>query len=218
MIPKIIHQVWIGPNKIPDHCKVFSKNMQRMNQGWKYILWDNLQSFQGPFKNDPVISKWKELLGKHIAAPTMIAERIRFLALYEYGGIYADIDAAPIRPFDYLMKEVNPETEFFGGVKERQDPGASELIMDCAFIGSSPKSLASKLCLEILERHIEDIRPSYCILFSHELLELQNKAPSKIQSFDKEYFYDNKKTSKTIVLHDINHTRLWSWRNGKPIL
>lgn len=217
MIPKIIHQVWIGPNPIPKHCEEFSNQMKKMNPSWKHILWDNSSMEQEIFKKDPIISEWKKLLGSRIYAPTIIAERIRFLVLHEYGGIYADIDAAPIRSFDHLMKEVKLETEFFGGIKKRQDPGASESIIDCALVGSSPKSLASKKCLEILEKHVNDFRPSYCILFSHELLELQKRFPSKIQSFDKEYFYDNKKTSKTIVLHDINDTRLWSWRKGRPI-
>ena len=216
MIPKIIHQVWIGPNPIPKHCKEFSNKMKIMNPSWKHILWDNYLLDHPIFKEDPLINEWKGLIGKNGAAPTLMAERIRFLALKSFGGIYADIDAMPIKPFDFLIKEINPEIEFFGGIKERDD-NPDEKIVDCALIGSVPKSIFINNCLKRMEYDKQfKSPPSWCVVLADEIFNTQEKYPDKIHVFEKEYFYDNKITDKTIILHDVEETRLWSWNNGEP--
>ena len=38
-IPKIIHQIWIGPKPIPDQYKEFSQKMIEMHPDWEYHLW-----------------------------------------------------------------------------------------------------------------------------------------------------------------------------------
>jgi hypothetical protein len=38
-----------------------------------------------------------------------------------------------------------------------------------------------------------------------------------IALFNYKYFYDNKITDETVVLHDIDEQRLWSWNDGDPI-
>ena len=35
--------------------------------------------------------------------------------------------------------------------------------------------------------------------------------------FNYKYFYDNKITDETVVLHDIDNQRLWSWNDGDPV-
>ena len=214
MIPKYIHQVWIGPNPIPPHCSEFAKQMRAMNSDWKYILWNNKNSIEGAFKNDPLIKEWKKRIGKDRAAATVVAERIRFLALYYYGGIYADIDCKPIQPFNNLMKEVNEETRFFGGSKTQDDTGSTKQIIDCSLVGSSPRS---NVCHEFLRMMEQGYKPSsWCLLFSQKIMDMMEDHNNEIQVFDREYFYSNRVNSKSIVLHDTGD-RLWSWRGGEPL-
>ena len=190
--------------------------MKEINPSWKHILWNNALLNHPILKEDYLLNEWKQMIGKNSAAPTFIAERIRFLALQSFGGIYADIDAMPIKPFDFLMKEIDSKIEFFGGIKERDD-NPDEKIIDCALIGSSPRSVFINNCLKRMEYDRQyKLPPSWCVVFSDEISITQEKFPNKIHVFEKEYFYNNKITDKTVILHDVNETRLWSWNNGEP--
>ena len=40
-IPKIIHQIWIGPKPLPNQYKEFSQKMIEMHPDWEYHLWGN---------------------------------------------------------------------------------------------------------------------------------------------------------------------------------
>lgn len=214
MIPKIIHQIWVGPNPVPPHCLRFLEKMKLLNPTWKHIIWDNQRVFNEEFKDDPILKKWSQKIGHEIIAPTVLAERIRFLALHKYGGIYADIDSNPIRSFDNILGEINSSVDFFGGYKIQEDPGISREIIDCAIIGSSPKSPTVETLLERMNEGWKNY--SWCLIFSNELMKIIEEDPSRIRAFSKEYFYDNEVTEKTIILHDVD-TRLWSWRGGVPV-
>ena len=40
-IPKIIHQIWVGDNPIPDYCKEFHLKMKQLHPDWEVNLWGN---------------------------------------------------------------------------------------------------------------------------------------------------------------------------------
>ena len=38
-IPKKIHQIWIGPKKMPNNYKIWTETWKKYNPSWHYKLW-----------------------------------------------------------------------------------------------------------------------------------------------------------------------------------
>lgn len=88
-IPKIIHQIWIGPNKRPDiWMNTWSKDYMLKNKNYSYILWTN-DNIEEILKKYPISKKIfyveKEQSGR--------SDILRYLILYEFCGIYIDADS-----------------------------------------------------------------------------------------------------------------------------
>ena len=93
-IPKIIHQIWIG-GPMPDSETRLSNKIINLNPNWEYRLWneENLD-----FIDHDVLSKIKLIQNLGVKS-----DIIRYLVLYEYGGLYLDCDFVPIKRFDELV-------------------------------------------------------------------------------------------------------------------
>jgi hypothetical protein len=93
-IPKIIHQIWIGPKDKP----VFTENWAKMNPDYEYILWDDEK-----VKSLKLINKKQyDLFGKQYHGKSDV---LRYEILMKYGGIYIDADCEPLRPLDDFLLE-----------------------------------------------------------------------------------------------------------------
>ena len=93
MIPKIIHQIWIGDqSKRPSEMM---KTWQDMNPDWEYMLWtdDNLPQIANRVQFDAM----KELAGK--------ADILRYELLQEHGGFFIDADSICTKPLDDFFVE-----------------------------------------------------------------------------------------------------------------
>lgn len=92
-IPKVIHFVWIGPNKMPDKYRNNIETYRCKNQDWFIKIWNN--------KNLPKIkNKYAYNKMTSWAAKTDI---LRLEILYNYGGIYTDIDSICYKNLDSLV-------------------------------------------------------------------------------------------------------------------
>ena len=95
-IPKIIHQLWIGPKPAPTKFMDTWKNKHE-NEGFEYIRWTEKEmkkrGFKTKLKNK--IDDIEEMCGK--------ADILRWEILYEYGGFFTDADSYCIEPITYLL-------------------------------------------------------------------------------------------------------------------
>jgi len=196
MIPKIIHQIWIGDNSIPDHCAQFCKDTQLMNKDYTYRLWGN-EVFE-EFKDDIYLKSYIQT-GVPLA---FVCDRIRLLLLKKFGGIYLDVDCKPIKSFDHVYEHLTNNHCFFAGMKRTQNHNT---LIDCAIYGSTPNSRVIDDCLDTYD----DIKwGNGGKLFNDAIIKFMKP---DVALFGYEYFYDWKVTDKTILLHDIVDTRLFSW-------
>lgn len=89
MIPKIIHQIWIGPKKQPDiYMKTWYNDYVKMYPEYTYMLWNedkinDLMSYNNEIKK--LYNMETTMYGK--------ADIARYVILYFYGGIYIDADS-----------------------------------------------------------------------------------------------------------------------------
>ena len=98
VIPKIIHQLWIGPKKPPTKFMDTWKNIHE-KEGFEYIRWTEEELKKRGFVSKLVdkINDMDEINGK--------ADIIRWELLYEYGGFFVDADAYCIEPVTYLVEK-----------------------------------------------------------------------------------------------------------------
>jgi len=90
-IPKIIHQLWIGPRPMPSK---FMDTWRDKHPDYEYIRWTEAEIARRgiQFECQREIDRMSEINGK--------ADIIRWEILYHYGGIFLDADSICIEPFD----------------------------------------------------------------------------------------------------------------------
>ena len=99
-IPKIIHQIWVGPNPIPFiWVNTWRFDYISNNPEWEYRLWtdDNIHTLK--YLDTERYNQEKTWNGK--------SDFLRFSILKEFGGVYIDADSVCInsKSLDSLIKE-----------------------------------------------------------------------------------------------------------------
>ena len=106
-IPKIIHQLWIGPKPAPTK---FMNTWKDKNPDFEYIFWNEaeLVKRQMNLVCTDKIESIEEINGK--------ADIIRWEILAKYGGIFQDADSICIEPIDDILMN----TKGFAGYENEQ--------------------------------------------------------------------------------------------------
>jgi len=94
-IPKIIHQIWIGPKPCPTNL---TKTWKEKHPDFEYILWTEaeLERHNIHFECIHQINLIPEINGK--------ADIIRWELLWQFGGYFVDADSICIEPFDQIFE------------------------------------------------------------------------------------------------------------------
>jgi GT2 family glycosyltransferase len=110
-IPKIIHQVWIGPKPAPMNSM---NSWKEKHPDFEYIFWNETEFEKRGmfFKCQDKIDEIEEINGK--------ADIIRWEILYKYGGVFLDADSICVEPFDDYILSKGP---FAGWENEEKRPG-----------------------------------------------------------------------------------------------
>ena len=133
MIPKIIHYCWLSSDPIPLQFEEYIKSWKVHLPDYEFMLW-NFDTF------DIDESIWvKEAFENKRYA--FAADYIRLFAVYNYGGIYLDMDVE-------LLKSFNPFLELNSIIcYEKQGPH-----FEMAAFGALKGSLWIKTCLTYYEK------------------------------------------------------------------
>lgn len=94
MIPKILHQIWIGPNEMPLRERVCVKLLKRYNPNYKHKMWGNKEIFELS-KELPHNAKEKFDMFVEQKLWALATDIIRNKILHKYGGVYMDVDFVP---------------------------------------------------------------------------------------------------------------------------
>lgn len=100
MIPKIIHQTWKTKNLPVDFAK-YSSTWKNLYPEWDYKLYDDNDCLS-------IVEKYfPQYLDTYLnlPSPVMKADMFRYMILYQFGGLYADIDAEALKPIDNLISK-----------------------------------------------------------------------------------------------------------------
>lgn len=94
MIPQLIHQTW-KTKHIPQKFKSFHDRLLSMHPDWDYHLWTDEENLHFVAENFPEHLQMYQAFPK----PIMRADCIRYMLMYQFGGLYLDLDYEMIRPF-----------------------------------------------------------------------------------------------------------------------
>lgn len=160
MIPKIIHQMWIGENPPMNLINTWKEK----NPEWRHILWteENLKEWR--FHNQDKLEYMSEPNGK--------CDIMRYEILYRMGGFFVDADTICIRPLENKVFEYDCVSVYEG---EKQRGG----LIACGFMACQPRCELMKLCIESIEKVASPawwyVGPAY---FTH--IVQTNKYPIKV--------------------------------------
>jgi mannosyltransferase OCH1-like enzyme/GT2 family glycosyltransferase len=131
-IPKIIHQIWIGPK--PSPIKLMN-TWKEKNPDFEYIYWNEEEFVKRNmiFKCQSKIDEIEEINGK--------ADILRWEILYKYGGVFLDADSICIEPID---DELLNKDCFAGWEQEKARPG----LIATGTMGFPPKHPLVKAAID----------------------------------------------------------------------
>lgn len=129
-IPKIIHQIWLGGDP-PEICREWMSSWANLH-GWEYKLWTEEDVKTLKLYNRDLYDSIDNLGEK--------SDILRLEILYQFGGVYVDVDLACMKP-EY-MEELHTDFDFYICI-EPLGHGAIykyHMYKFCnAIIGSAPK-------------------------------------------------------------------------------
>lgn len=94
MIPKNIHQIWLGEKRIPRHIVDFMVEIRKNHPDYKYFFWTD--------HNVPEMPERLRLVFDSLSHPAMKSDLLRVYVLSLYGGVYLDADYKLISHLDNL--------------------------------------------------------------------------------------------------------------------
>jgi len=129
-VPRRIHQTWKNRH-VPEQWQLAQASCQKLHEDYEYKLWTDEDAEQ------LIATKYPWFLKTFQSYPHGIqrADALRYFVLYEYGGIYIDLDIACKERLDFLLQYdfVAPKTTPIGVsndimVAKQHDPFTLRLI------------------------------------------------------------------------------------------
>lgn len=102
MIPKIIHQIWIGKDRLPDLWEPFTRTWAINNPDYEYVFWN-----EDKIRNEIDDNNY---LNIDSISTVFISDYFRYKILYQYGGFYFDVDfkcLQPIHKWEYDFMNID---------------------------------------------------------------------------------------------------------------
>ncbi len=123
-IPKIIHHTWIGDDPLPEAAQEMIGKWRHHHSDWEMRLWtrDNLP----PMQNQALYYSSRNTGHR--------ADVLRYELMYQFGGIYVDMDMDCQKPIDGLIENC----EGFAGRIQRIKVDTCVQYLEIAILGAVP--------------------------------------------------------------------------------
>jgi mannosyltransferase OCH1-like enzyme len=133
LVPKILHQIWLGDQPLPEEFAGYRETWLRQHPSWEHRLWTE-ENLPGDLRRPEVYER--------LRMPAERSDILRLELLWRHGGVYVDTDFECLRPLD----------PFVDGLDFVTAPLKPNGWVNNAFIGSVPGH-------SILDRALNELRP-----------------------------------------------------------
>jgi inositol phosphorylceramide mannosyltransferase catalytic subunit len=104
-IPPIFHQIWVGPDPLPEEFARYQQTWLRQNPNWELRFWTDDNLPEGATRAE---------VYDQSRTPWERADILRLEVLLRFGGVHVDADFECLRPIGPLLED----TEFFIGYRK----------------------------------------------------------------------------------------------------
>ncbi len=146
MIPKHIHQIWIGPNPIPPKLIALMDRLREAHPNWKYTLWKNEDVPQMPHHAQVVFDRFYNN-GEYAFA----CDILRYYILMKFGGVYMDCDFALTRGASLDMLPLEKNTLLVNQRVHPSDTSFKYRLQNC-FMASAPDATFARRIFDSIGR------------------------------------------------------------------
>lgn len=158
MIPRVIHYCWFGGKPLPNDIKKYIESWKKKCPNYEIKRWDesNFDISQNKFCESAYNNK----------AWAFVSDYARLKIIYEYGGIYLDVDVELLKNLDFLLDDrcfigTQQFGEFvttgLGFGAERKNPIVEEMLLKYDSIifdiNEKNKMICPILNNEVLKQH-----------------------------------------------------------------
>jgi len=147
-IPKIIHQIWLGPRPISKEYQANSQKWQELHPGWTYKLWRETDVEQWNFPSKDLFNKASSYQEK--------SDILRYEILRKYGGLYVDMDYTPIKSFD----EIHEKYTFYATIEPVHSEEIDVTIAN-SILASTPNNKIFDISLTTIRQHWDQEEMSF---------------------------------------------------------
>ena len=177
IIPKRVHLIWVGPKTPPPIFNECLESIKKHLPTWECKVWRDEDVENLNLSNQKFYDEEKNYGAK--------SDILRYELLYNFGGLYLDIDMVVQKPLDILHHTY----EFYVGLH----PSSLPDIIGNAVIASVPGHPILKKCIESIKfhRNQESILHRTGPIFFQQIffdLVIQNKFP-RVIAFPASYFF-----------------------------
>ena len=106
-IPRIFHQIWVGPDPLPDEFAAYGQTWLDHHPGWELKLWTD-ENFPA---EDELI---RPESANRLRAPWERGDIFRLELLFKEGGVHVDTDFEAVRSIEPLIEQ----SELFIGLRK----------------------------------------------------------------------------------------------------
>ena len=96
LIPRVFHQIWVGPDPLPEEYRTYQRTWLEHHPGWELRLWTE--------ENLPEGLRRPEVY-ERLRAPAERANILRLELLWRDGGVYMDTDFECRRSIEPLIED-----------------------------------------------------------------------------------------------------------------
>lgn len=235
MIPKIIHQIWIGEVDLPADWKRWCQTVKSAHPDWEYKMWtnDDIHSLIADQSQD--IKDYYELVKTNKRWAWMV-DIMRYIITYKYGGIYLDSDFKMVK--GKSLNELPLEKELLLVNTLDSTPERPQYQIQNCFMGAIPNNEFMKTVISNVRKrdyvyqgkerleiyavkyftteYYLHINPSYAgeIPFRTINMEIKDLIPSAHRVLEKEYFF-GKNAKIAIHFNKESHVKQNLWKYAK---
>ncbi|MCE5294224.1 MAG: hypothetical protein LLF94_06380 [Chlamydiales bacterium] len=152
-IPKIIHQIWLGPKPIPHYYWGYRDSWKKCNPDWEYVFWTDKEVEEFDFELKDLYNRtpnWGEK-----------SDILRAELLDRFGGLYVDTDFECLKGFS----ELNLKYDFYAGLESPHDGDSSSsaphITISDALIGSTPNHPIIKKWKKLIRSRWDEYEQKY---------------------------------------------------------
>jgi Glycosyltransferase sugar-binding region containing DXD motif len=199
LVPKIIHQIWVGPDPLSDEFAGYVETWRRNHPGWEHRLWTE--------GNLPTDLRHPEAL-ERIRHPAERADMLRLELLWRHGGVYVDTDFECRQS----MEPYIGDAEFFTAYLKPKNVVKARERVNNAFIGSVPGH-------PLLERALDELRPQEWYGFDKsasgsDFFNALVKQFPDVYILDAELVYPNSPAQEEAAISIHHFARSWADAEG----